>query len=154
MKTQYITPFITASYSVIGQTLNMKAEAGQIAMQPGMYISQQCNILTGVTGSVEGHVMYGMSLQTAHKIASLMMGRTMRYLDHMGVSAISELGNMITGNASNLLMEAGFFCDITPPSIVRGNNLKISTPNVPALVVPLCLSIGVIEVMVCLDECM
>jgi Predicted inhibitor of MCP methylation, homolog of CheC len=46
---------------------------------------------------------------------------------------------MITGNAAALLAEKGYTCDISPPSIIRGSNVKISTVNTPALVVPITL---------------
>ena len=152
MKIQYINPFITASFSVIESVLGVKVEKGQLAMRPNLFTSQQCNILTGVTGSIHGQIIYGMTLATADKIASMMLGQTIRTFDQLAASAIAELGNMITGNASTLLTDAGFTCDITPPSIIRGTNLKMSTLDIPALVVPLCMEIGEIELTVSLTE--
>ena len=152
MKIQYINPFISASFSVIEMALGMKAEKGQIAMRPALFTSQQCNILTGVTGRIHGQVIYGMSLATADKVASVMLGQPVLTFDQLAASAIAELGNMITGNASTLLAEAGYECDITPPTIVRGANVNMTTLEIPALVVPLCLEIGQIELTVCLCE--
>ncbi len=152
MKVQYINPFVTAAFSVIEMVLNMKPVKGALAMKPAVFTSQQCNIITGVTGKVEGQVVYGMSLLTADKIASTMLGQQIRTFDQLAASAIAELGNMITGNASMLLTEAGFPCDITPPSIIRGTNVKMSTLNIPALVVPICMEIGEIELTVSLQE--
>lgn len=152
MKVQYINPFVNASFTVIEMVLGMKPEKGALAMKPAVFTSQQCNIITGVTGKVEGQVVYGMSLLTADRIASAMLGQQIRTFDQLAASAIAELGNMITGNASSLLTEAGFPCDITPPSIIRGTNVKMSTLNIPALVVPICLEIGEIELTVSLKE--
>ncbi len=152
MKIQYINPFISASFSVLEMALGMKAEKGQIAMRPTLFTSQQCNVLTGVTGRVHGQVIYGMSLTTADKVASVMLGQPVHTFDQLAASAIAELGNMITGNASTLLAEAGYTCDITPPTIVRGTNLNMTTLEIPALVVPMCLEVGVIELTVCLCE--
>lgn len=152
MKIQYINPFITASFSVLEMALGMKAEKGQIAMRPTLFTSQQCNVLTGVTGRIHGQVIYGMSLITADKVASVMLGQPVHTFDQLAASAIAELGNMITGNASTLLAEAGYTCDITPPTIVRGTNLNMTTLAIPALVVPMCLEVGVIELTVCLCE--
>ena len=152
MKVQYINPFITASFAVIEQILGMKAQKGPLAMRPELFTTQQCNILIGVTGKVRGQIIYGMSLTTADKIASVMLGQQVRTFDQLAASAIGELGNMITGNASTLLAEAGFACDITPPSIVRGSSLNMTTLAIPALVVPLCLELGEIELTVCLEE--
>lgn len=153
MKVQYINPFIEASFKVIEMVIGLQPVKGTLAMHPSMFTTQQCNIITGVTGKVEGMVIYGMSLTTADKIASKMIGQPVRTFDQLAASAIAELGNMITGNASMLLSEAGFICDITPPSIVRGTSLKMTTLNIPALVVPLCLDgIGDIEMTVSLQE--
>ncbi len=152
MKVQYINPFIDAAGRVIEMVLGMAPSKGQLSMLPSVFTSQQCNVITGVTGQVQGQVIYGMSLITADKVASAMLGQPVRTFDQLAASAIAELGNMITGNASVLLSEAGFACDITPPSIVRGTNVKMSTLAIPALVVPLCMELGEIELMVCLKE--
>ena len=37
------------------------------------------------------------------------------------MSALSELGNMILGNAATVLSTKGVVIDITPPTIIRGN---------------------------------
>lgn len=152
MNVKYVNPFVNAAFSVIGQVLMMKVEKGTLAMRPSVFTSQQCNIITGVTGQVQGQVIYGMSLITADKIASLMLGQPIRTFDALAASAIAELGNMITGNAASQLAETGLICDITPPSIIRGTNVKISTANIPALVVPVCLEIGEIELTVSLQD--
>jgi chemotaxis protein CheX len=152
MKAQYINPFVTAAFTVIETVLGMKAEKGQLAMRPTVFTSQQCNVITGVTGMIEGQAIYGMKMITADKVASHMLGQPIRTFDQLAASAIAELGNMITGNAMALLSEAGVICDITPPSIVRGTNVKMSTLSIPALVVPICLEIGEIELTVCIKE--
>ena len=152
MKIEYVNPFVTAAFSVIEMTMGAKASKGQLAMRPSSFTSQQCNVITGVTGQIHGQVIYGMSLITADKIASLMLGQPVVTFNELAASAIAELGNMITGNAMALLSEAGFVCDITPQSIIRGTNVKISTLGIPALVVPLCLDAGTIELTVCLAQ--
>ncbi|CCW36356.1 predicted inhibitor of MCP methylation, CheC [Chthonomonas calidirosea] len=152
MKVQYINPFISAAFQVLEMVLGSKPAKGTLSMRPSIFTSQQCNIITGVTGKVEGQVIYGMSLITADKIASHMLGQPVRTFDQLAASAIAELGNMVTGNAATLLAEAGFPCNITPPTIVRGTNVKMTTLDIPALVVPLCTDFGEIEITVSLQE--
>ncbi len=133
--------------------LGVEAKKGQLAMRPAIFTSQQCNIITGVTGMIEGQAIYGMSLLTVDRVASLMLGQPIHTFDPLAASAVAELGNMITGNAMGLLSDAGFVCDITPPSIVRGTNVQISTLNIPALVVPVMMEdIGEIELTISLQE--
>lgn len=153
MRVEYINPFVSAAYSVLQMVLGVEPEKGQLAMRPGIFTSQQCSIVMGVTGKVEGTAIYGMTLATADKIASHMIGQPIRTFDALAASAIAELGNMITGNAASLLSEKGYTCQISPPSIIRGSNVKISTVNTPALVVPILLGeFGFIEINVSLQE--
>jgi chemotaxis protein CheX len=152
MKVEFINPFVVASFSVLESLLGDTPTKGALAMHPTVFTSQQCNIMMGVAGKVEGQVLYGMALSTALGIASKMIGQPVRTFDELANSAVAELGNMITGNAMTLLAQAGFPCDITPPAIIRGRNLKLSTLNIPALVVPICISQGTIELTVSLRE--
>jgi chemotaxis protein CheX len=152
MKVEFINPFVGAAFSVLESLLGQKVTKGQLAMRPSVFTSQQCNIITGVTGRIEGQVLYGMSLTTADKIASHMIGQPIRTFDQLAASAIAELGNMITGHAMARLAEAGYDCDITPPTIMRGTNVKITTLNIPALVIPVCLEYGEIEMTISLRE--
>ena len=75
----------------------------------------------------------------------------MNELDKMVLSTVSELGNMITGNAVTLLSQNGYDVDITPPSVIKGTNIEVST-TVPALVVPISTSAGDVEINVALEE--
>jgi chemotaxis protein CheY-P-specific phosphatase CheC len=95
--------------------------------------------------------VYGLSLVTATKLAASMSAMPLATFDEMASSAIAELGNMISGHATTLLSEAGYECQITPPTLIRGANVEIST-STPALVVPLYTDFGKIEINVALKE--
>ncbi len=150
MKAEYINPFVSGAFHVLKTLLEVEPVKGKLDVRPNIFTSQQCNVIMGVTGRVEGQVIYGMNLITADRIASHMLGQQIRTFDHLAASAIAELGNMITGNASGFLAEAGYECVITPPSIIRGTNVKISTLCIPAIVVPIDTPLGKIEITVSL----
>jgi chemotaxis protein CheX len=137
LKVEYINPFIVAANSVLEMVLGASPLKGNLAMQPATFTSQQCNVVCGVTGQAHGQVIYGMSLTTADKIASQMLGQPIKTFDQLAASAIAELGNMISGHAMSKLSEGGYLCDITPPTIIRGKDVKISTLSIPAIVIPL-----------------
>jgi chemotaxis protein CheX len=60
---------------------------------------------------------------------------------------------MISGHSMNQLSGAGYICDITPPTIIRGSNVHVSTLGIPALVIPLKIpDIGELEINVSLQE--
>lgn len=148
MKVEYINPFVQASLSVLEMVLGVAPVRGELAAQPTVFTSQQCNVVCGVTGQVQGQVIYGMSLTTADRIASHMLGQTIKSFDALAASAIGELGNMISGNAMQHLSEAGWICDITPPTIMRGSNVQISTISIPAIVLPLTLEQGELSITI------
>lgn len=153
MKVEYVNPFVEASTNVIHAVLQVAPSRGALSARPRVFTCQQVNILCGVAGAVEGQVMYGMSIVTADKIASMMTGQPVITFDQMAASAIAELTNMISGNSIALLAGTGFTCEITPPTIIRGSNVKVSTADIPALVIPLQLpGIGVFEITVSLKE--
>ena len=153
MKVQYVNPFAEASVSVFQQVLAVVPERGQLSARPQVFTTQQINVLCGITGHVEGLVIYGMSMITADKVASRMIGQQVVTFDALAASAIAELANMISGNTASLLAAAGYNCDITPPTIIRGSNVKIATIDAPAIVIPLTLGdLGGIEINVSLQE--
>lgn len=152
MKVEYINPFVRAAFTVLQQLTGSTPNKGQLSMRPTVFTSQQCNVICGVTGTIAGQVIYGMSLMTADKLASVMLGQPVKTFDQLAASAIAELGNMITGNASSNLSEAGYVTDITPPTIIRGKDVKITTLHIPALVIPIITEQGEVELTVSLTE--
>lgn len=151
MKVEYIEPFVQAAFEVIQKLINEQPTRGGLSLRDKSFTTQQVTIVVGVTGPVEGQALYGMSIVTATKIASAMSGHQLTSLDEMGVSAIAELGNMITAHAATRLESSGISCNITPPSVLRGMNMEIST-YVPALVMPVFTGLGKVEVNVSLAE--
>ncbi|MCU0315718.1 MAG: chemotaxis protein CheX [Fimbriimonadaceae bacterium] len=153
MKVEYVTPFVAGSIKVMQLLLQLTPSRGQLSARPQVFTTQQVNIVCGITGDIEGQVIYGMSVRTADKIAGIMIGSPVQTFDALAASAIAELGNMISGNSVTMLAQQGFNCDITPPTIVKGSNVKITTLDIPALVIPLQLQdVGDFEVNVSLQE--
>ncbi len=151
MKAEFINPFVTAGIEVLESVIKSRPESGQLAVRSATFTTQQSSIVIGVTGAVRGHVVYGMSLVTATKVAAAMSSTPPMTFDELASSAVAELGNMISGNAAGLLARAGYQCEITPPTLVRGANIEVSTTT-PALVVPLYTDLGKIEINVALEE--
>lgn len=153
MKVEYVGPFVESAFKVIEALLHITPERGQLSARPQVFTTQQVNIVCGITGQIEGQVIYGMPIIVADRIASIMLGSPVVTFDQLAASAIAELGNMISGNSLTLLAGAGYTCDITPPTIIRGSNVKITTLDIPALVIPMRLpGIGEFEINVSLKE--
>jgi len=151
LRVEYVDPFIQAAFYVLEQVAQAKCERGPLSMRQGAtFTSQELTVVVGVVGEIEGVALYGLSVVTALKIASAMIGQELVSLDEMALSAISELGNMISGRAATLLSEANVQCDITPPTVIQGVGMEI-TVHVPVLMVPVSTDKGNvnIDVAVC-----
>jgi chemotaxis protein CheY-P-specific phosphatase CheC len=71
------------------------------------------------------------------KIVSAMMGGTpVSSLGSLEQSAISELANMICGNAMSFFSQEGISLDITPPTLIMGQQIEISAVKMRVLSVP------------------
>lgn len=136
MNVEHLNPIVGAAASVIEAILGSVPVKGDLSVQPSNTTHQQVNIVCGITGDLHGQVIYGMSLVTADRIASVMIGKPIKVFDHLAASAIAELGNIISGHALQRLSEMGMCCDITPPSLVRGTKVEINMLALPAIVVP------------------
>lgn len=147
MKAEYINPFVGAAFSVLEMVLGSTPVKGQLGIQQVTSTIHDVNVVIGVTGPVQGNIIYGMGLQTALSVASKMTMQDLKMLDALGKSALAELANMISGNALLTLSESGIVCDITPPSLVKGQKVEISLLALPSLVLPIETSCGELTIM-------
>jgi len=133
---------------------NTDVSLGKVYLKTSPYSSETIVIVVGLMGELRGQVIFSMDKPVAFKIASaMMMGMTITELDEMSKSAIAESTNMILGNAATLLYDKGIKIEITPPSLMMGDNIQISTPNMKTLCIPLILSTGgTIELDIALVE--
>jgi len=147
MKVEFISPFIEASIQAMQELVQQTPQRGRLSARPQVFTTQQVNIVCGITGDIEGQVMFGMSVISADKIASVMLGTTVVTFDQVAATAIADLGTRISNLSTERLQQQGYSCRITPPTIVKGSNVKISTLDIPALVIPLDISgIGEMEI--------
>jgi chemotaxis protein CheX len=100
-----------------------------------------------VSGRLEGNVIYGFSDETALAVARRMIGEDVDgYRDELGLLALGEIANMITGNAATQLSPTGFPRDISPPVIVDSPGLKFTTFGGSQILVTLTSSLGPLNV--------
>ena len=149
MKAEYINPFLESARMVIEQMIQIRPSTGQLSVRDIKFADNHVWIQIGLTGHMNGDIVFGLSETVALKLISAMMGGyVITEIDEMGKSAISELGNMISGNASTMLYNQGVIVDITPPKIM--DSLFTSKYGASrALAVPLVVEgIGEIEIQV------
>lgn len=138
LKAEYINPFLEASESVLKAIANIEISLGKVYLRTSPYTGNVLLIIIGLVGNLKGQVIFSMDQKVACQIASAMMaGMPVQEMDEISQSAVSEAANMILGNAATKLFALGLKIDITPPSLVMGENLQVSTQKTKALCVPL-----------------
>ncbi|REK64827.1 MAG: chemotaxis protein CheX [Cohnella sp.] len=149
MKAEVINPFLESASNVIEQMVQIRPSTGQLSLKEIRLVDHYVWIHIGMSGQVNGNIVFGLSETVALRMISAMMGGfVITEIDEMGKSAISELGNMISGNASTLLYNQGVRVDITPPRVLHAEALSDFSPG-RALSVPLIMDgIGELEIQV------
>ena len=136
MKIEYINPFLVAATSVLSNVCGVKLSAGKPYVKTTSFDESSVVISLGVTGQVSGQVLIAVQQDVACDIASKMCMMPITQLDDLSMSALSELGNMMLGNAATLLSTKGILIDITPPLAVYGSDLQLKS-DIDGLKVPL-----------------
>lgn len=158
MRVEYINPFVETSYSILKEVLGgTEVKRGDLYLKSTAVPMMGVAALVGLAGDVEGRVVFDMTTETGLNIASKMNGETLTSFDDLAKATISELANLITGQAVTKLQELGFKFDLTPPALFVGEKMEIAalsgtTENVEALIVPLISECGKVEVNVAIRE--
>ncbi|HWQ42155.1 MAG TPA: chemotaxis protein CheX [Desulfosporosinus sp.] len=143
MKSEYINPFLSASAEMIEQVAGLKTKIGKVYVKNVPYRSENTLVLIGITGGFHGSVVMSFSKEICCKIASAMMGCPLiTELDEIAKSAIGELCNMILGYTATLFSRNKIIVDITPPTILTGDNIQLSIPNTVIVCIPLLFEDG------------
>jgi chemotaxis protein CheX len=125
MDARFINPVIDAFREILPQLGFADIQRGKIGMGTNSVESLGVTVIIGMTKDIRGSVAYNLSESTAMAIASTMMGGTpVMTFDELPQSAISELVNMVTANAAIRFEQMGLQVDISPPSLVVGNDFR------------------------------
>jgi len=154
MNVEYINPFIEASQAVLKQIAGIDAKLGKVYLKNSPYKSDSVVIIVGLTGNMRGQAIFSLSKSVAMSIASSMMGgMPVTELDEISRSAVSELANMILGNAATILFNRGVSIEITPPSLLMGDNMQVSSDKLKIICIPLLFDDGnVIEIDISVEK--
>jgi chemotaxis protein CheX len=124
MKAEHINPFILSVCKVVKDMCMMDLQIGKPVMKKETYSDDSSIIKLGLVGALTGTVVLNLEHSTALGIISKMMMMPMQTIDEIGQSAISELGNMIAGNAATVFASNDILIDITPPSYCLGKDYQ------------------------------
>ena len=152
MDVKLLNPFIQAAAEVLKAEVKAEVSRGEISLQKSALTSDDITVLINLIGDVYGVVMYGMPTATGLKMVSRIMGQEFSELDSLAQSGVAELGNVISGQATIRFSEAGYNSNISPPMVLTGKGITISTLDFPRIVVPLTTQYGEFTVHLALKE--
>ena len=146
MNVEYLNPIIAATDSVFQTMLSLEPEKGDVSMKEELYTDKKANVIIGITGDIQGSIVYSFSEDMALEVVEAMSGMKMDQLDKFVTSAMGELGNIISGKATTGLAEQELNCDIVPPQIVTGKEINISSETEEILMINFNTELGDFDV--------
>jgi len=133
----YVQPFVSSAQEILEQVLSGQIAAGKVRLSPAPKAGNSVTAIVGITGEGEGRVLFEMSLPTALAIAAEMNDEPQTELGSLVRDTLSELASMMTGRAISLLNDKGYELRVSPPTLIAGDNVTISTAELETLTVPL-----------------
>ncbi len=152
MDVRFLNPFVEAAIEVMKAEVGIEITRGELNVHKTAMTTDDVTVLIHLVGEVYGVVMYGMPVETGLNFVSEIMGQSFKEFNSLAQSGVAELGNVITGRATIKFAEAGFDANISPPTIITGKSVQISTLDFPRIVVPLKTKLGDLKVHLALRE--
>lgn len=128
MDVSYINPFIEAVDSVFTTMLDVTPKRSGLKVTDGQAKGAMITSLVGLSGKVSGVVALRFPPETALKLAGRMLGSEMTEINDEVTDAVSEMVNMVAGNAKAKFnhdppLELGL------PTVVYGTGYKLTYPS-------------------------
>lgn len=151
MKAEVLNAFLGAAMKILRSETHGPVRRTGLFLDQSDQVSDPVTVYVALVGGLRGMVLVGMSTQTARGLAGAMLGQSQPELSEMGMSALAELGNLISGGAAAEVEATGLTYDITPPTLMIGRKLRISTLALSRFVIPLQTDHGVVNLQVAAD---
>ncbi len=142
MRFEFVAPFIDAAITVLNDVLAVAVTKGRTSLKDGMAPAACLSVSFGLTGEVEGTVLFDIPEKTAFEIAGAMNCASFDAIEPAVLDTIAELMNMIVGRSVTLINDKGFRFNLTPPTIFSGREIKFYSAGIEALVVPVNTAYG------------
>jgi Predicted inhibitor of MCP methylation, homolog of CheC len=121
MNKKYVSAFSDAILNVLPQLGIEEVTQGDVRECGKNIDTSGVVCIVGIIGDLTGNIIFSMSEEDAKGVASAMMGgMELDGFDEIAQSAVSELSNMLSANASMNLSELGLNTDISTPTLMQG----------------------------------
>jgi chemotaxis protein CheX len=152
MRQEFVNPFLSPAQNIWKKEFNLDLAVTSAQAVAYQYTTEDVTAIIGVSGKLEGNVLYGFSDVTSRNIVERMVGPGASPKDPIGLSALGEIANIVSGNAATSLASAGYPCDISPPIIIEPRGSTITSTVQRQILVTFMSEIGELKVRIGLTE--
>lgn len=118
MRMDLIQPFISSLDAVLAEMMKAPARIADLRMEEDGYRPKGTAAVVLFKGQIEGRIILDMDPAAASYVAGLLAGAEVDPAEPMVPEAVSELANMVIGNAITQLNDRGFQFKVLPPSVL------------------------------------
>jgi chemotaxis protein CheX len=153
MKAEYANVFIRSAVHVFKKELNINMSRQSLVKKNAPIPGLPVCIILGITGHVRGQVVYSLDKSFAQDITHAMLPNKLPHeLKKYINSAVGEIGNMITGQASIELAGQDKIINLTPPAVFTGDQMVVDFLEMPTVSLRLLSEMGMLEINIAIME--
>ncbi|MFY9751985.1 MAG: chemotaxis protein CheX [Candidatus Acidiferrales bacterium] len=123
MRMDLIQPFIGSLDAVLAEMMKAPAKIVDLTMEESGYRRKGLAASVAFRGQVEGRVILDMDPSAAAQVASYLSGGDVDPDESIVPETVSELANMVIGNAVTQLNDGGFQFKVFPPEILTAEQV-------------------------------
>jgi chemotaxis protein CheX len=153
MKAEFANVFIRGATTVFGQEIGVNLSRKSLTRKNAPVPSLPVSIVIGITGGIRGQVVYSMDSNFAYAVTKAMIPNKLpSELKKLTNSAVSEVANMITGQASISLAGEDKIIHLTPPAVFSGTGMTVDFLSIPTICLSFISEIGSLEINIAFTE--
>jgi chemotaxis protein CheX len=146
---EHIRAILAATSDTLAALFEVELTFSEPRVAPANRLREsEVTVLVGFTGTVQGQILLGMSRQSACQMASVLLMEEIPEWGEMTASGMAEIANIVAGGCATSLHQKGWPSNITVPSVIAGDHVQISWPNLFVLETTLDLPMGTIAMAV------
>ncbi len=143
----YTGDFVRSAETIFEEEAHLYLKRKNIEKKNELKPTQPIIIVIGVSGSVNGQVVFSMDRDFAYLVTEAMMGnRNPNEVRQMVNSTICEIANMITGRATIEWAGDDGLITITPPTIFIDSGKRTEFHHIPTVSLNFASEIGALKI--------
>jgi len=153
MKAEFANVFIRSAVHVFNKELNIGLTRQSLVKKNAPIPGLPFCIVLGITGNIGGQVVYSIDRSFAQDITHAMLPNKLPHdLRNYVNSAVGEIGNMITGQASIAPAGQDKIFQLTPPAVFTGTEMYFDFLEMSTISLRLLSEMGMLEINIAIME--